>query len=1737
MTPSAEAKQQPTGKGSAYRRVMMAKTAPAKTPIKNGDQKSDPNKKIPKTNGEKNREKLRINVTKAVDKLEADVSSLQGDAGFAVDPTLMPQVEQQTHDARTKLTGAAKFKELKEVRTLAAEISDKVKVLRGTVILANQDPAAVEYARAIAAWKSKWDAASKTLDDLKALPTCDTAECEGILKKIGDEVQKQDAAASYQLGVTALERDFPPAAERARKDAEQTRLAREQTRVKVDEVETTLQKVELLADYCDPQEARDAVGKARKEFNAAKNAQQFKTVAVLANEAAAKVQAALLDAKPCLNAERDYEQAEQTATASLTTMRSLPCADTFGPIKAAITKAETVMADAKLVVSGPKEKAKFTSAKEILGGVETHLATAQTAAQEPDSGNALQQLKKDAAKKLGKEEASPKVLAVLEAMQTAETGLKELKESLKDIQSDEFKFNQKLVVIEKKVNDARDNLSNAKDVAESQKAAEPLKDALKEIKEVKDSEGYVLVKQVRDEEAHAKSRLEKMQALPGAGTFGPLVEKIKETRAHIDMNRASKAANKDQLKQFVQNLLAVEKMKVDAKELSAKGEELLKKLAKADAAVTDLERHAFLNVAELRADYKKVHDEFQNADKLADSKNALTGLDTLDHKMKRMRESKEAELKQRGKFDEARLAAREHLAEVEQLRGADTDDQLKQIVADMRQNLSLADKDASVATTVAELEAAAKKVESFEKDKKEAQKRVPEVKQELENDLKAQPSYAKQLIKARKAAATATGLPGADSQVTSLNALIQMAENLIKSDGKMTRGYAAAVKLLEEPTKGYAALLKLAQSAPSQFKPDARVVPAVAEANTKIAELEKLASTERIAEFRAQLAAVQQLSTKDADAALMAIGDLDKTTENEKARLTHVAAQVRANLTLAEDLHQQIKDFAPKIVIASLDNTLKRLKTTEIPGRHWDAALEALSPRIKEAEAWSGMRSSFDEWTLKAKDWEATLQRVNVIADSCPPLLQKAARIKLNLTVLKLEVKATGEYRQGVKSFDDLKIQVDKLEQEARTQVPHGVDLKALAEARKKSQENVTAVNSKVMFAIWQFERVPEVVAVKNKDKIKINVDHQKVLANWQAFIGSGTTTDVNGIRAEETKTVNDLEALLATLKKMETDAAAKAEQLDPAIAADADAAVQDRAGNVDRLLAQLVHHQVDVGADQQKFADLRKVSLPDQKELEKLERDLAGKVQQAQAAQNQRIDETKKLKAEAEKKVQAKIKKRGAFRPLYQKMETKLDDLDTLLDSGDPELIRQGIAETEQLRANLLDKARAKRFKEVKTQWKKASALLGKEVLKKMRKQTYNNLKAELNATIAKAMESEPDEGLKELEALTKKINEALEEAEKVKQQYEEFKKERKAIKKLYKKLVETTRAGVGETVKETTVEQFTDANAGRVEALYAKLQVQLGEADELATTEGKDSMPAARQKLQAIRGQLEAIRDDADPRGKLQEANGKAKQEQRLSKDMAEQFNAELASCEKAIVEAEKRVKERKEDPAPIDMLRQGAEGAALIVEPYTNAVSGWPHKKLQGQAADPPEKVAQAFSVARKQLADLTRAANQLAKDSTSTEVDDSKELIAIQLEVEDRAKKLRKAVADLIDEVKKAADAWPTPLPADAPKDALNNQEAADTYQKLTAYFSDINKRFSLQPIRRPLEILTDSTTDQSARKGAREKAIRHIHYMVQDLLRDEVLKELRKNPYRALAAETSLLRASLKSLELAVLVGI
>jgi len=427
--------------------------------------------------------------------------------------------------------------------------------------------------------------------------------------------------------------------------------------------------------------------------------------------------------------------------------------------------------------------------------------------------------------------------------------------------------------------------------------------------------------------------------------------------------------------------------------------------------------------------------------------------------------------------------------------------------------------------------------------------------------------------------------------------------------------------------------------------------------------------------------------------------------------------------------------------------------------------------------------------------------------------------------------------------------------------------------------------------------------------------------------------------------------------------------------------------------------------------------------------------------------------------------------------------------------------------------------------------------VLKEMNKEAYTRLKAELNDTIAKAMEAEPSESLKAIEVLQQKILDETEEATKRERKYEEFKKERKALEKLYKKLTASTQSGAGEKVKETVAGVFTDNDAGRVEALYAQLQTRLNEADALAKTGGADAPTQAFKKLQDIRGELEAIRDDADPRGKLQEANGKAKQEQRLAKDMAEQFNAAMASFEKVVLAAKKAVEERKEDTQQIEQLRQAAEGAARIVEPYTNAVSGWPHKQLQGQAADAPEKVAQAFNLARKQLADLTRAANQLAKGAASNEVADPAELVALQVEFKERSKKLLHGVEDLLKEIKTAADTWPSPLPTDAPKDALSNQEAADTSGKLAAYFTDLKKRFSLKPIHRPLEILTDSTTDQSARKGAREKALRHIRLMVQDLLRDEVLKEVRKNPYRPLATEMSLFRTTLKSLELAVQVGI
>ena len=655
------------------------------------------------------------------------------------------------------------------------------------------------------------------------------------------------------------------------------------------------------------------------------------------------------------------------------------------------------------------------------------------------------------------------------------------------------------------------------------------------------------------------------------------------------------------------------------------------------------------------------------------------------------------------------------------------------------------------------------------------------------------------------------------------------------------------------------------------------------------------------------------------------------------------------------------------------------------------------------------------------------------------------------------------------------------------------------------------------------FAQLPQLVGARNKEKIPVYAKKEQIDGAWDKFlsnVGDDGAVSPDAIRKAADQAVKDYNDLKERLKRACKDQLALLLELKDSVKDIEQVDDRERRERLEGKLTELERYGADATAWRGRVQEAFEKDPVDAKEVKKLEEDLNGRLKQLNEEMQKGVEDGRK-KADQIREQFSKVPfSKRKFAEYFRKLTDKVDDIDALLQSGDVDLVRKGMEDLkamEETAKKNQDDSWGKRFKPVRSKWSKMGKTLGEDnLVRKRLKETYNRRKKELDAAIAKAMETEPEQALKDLEPLKIKIDEARKEAERVDARYKEFKAAYEAATELHKKLTKETRTWITE----------------KCEAYTKLFETRMAAAKRLAKAEG--SLEQGFAELEKIRKELEEIRSKPNPREELQKRNGQAAQDQRMVRDLARQFEAEKTGFGKLCDRVEEEMKTAKKDEdnkgaviqiRQLTRLRRAADGAAKSVEPYT--------KTFSKQDADPPDEVLNAFTQARKQLAELTEAARRLIDEPASTEVADPDDLAAIEKEFRGRCRKLATGVEELIGKVKSAsgqAGTWP------AVDKAPTENEVQDVTSKLDKYFIDVAERFTAKRLAAPLKVLKEST-DKNARKSAREKALREVHHMVQDLLRDDVLKELRSNPYRKLTAETSLLRASLKSLELAVLVGV
>jgi hypothetical protein len=509
-------------------------------------------------------------------------------------------------------------------------------------------------------------------------------------------------------------------------------------------------------------------------------------------------------------------------------------------------------------------------------------------------------------------------------------------------------------------------------------------------------------------------------------------------------------------------------------------------------------------------------------------------------------------------------------------------------------------------------------------------------------------------------------------------------------------------------------------------------------------------------------------------------------------------------------------------------------------------------------------------------------------------------------------------------------------------------------------------------------------------------------------------------------------------------------------------------------------------------------------------------------------------------------------FRGLFEDLSKRLDDALRMLATDDVSLVKAAEKEITSIRLMLAD-AQGKGGKGAVTlsrlekRLSELSHLLGDGYhVQRRLPLTYARLKPQLDNAWQTAKKVGPEEGMRLLEALQEPITRARKEAKQLTLDYEAFKLRREAVEELHDEL-----------------KGHTDTKLGnRTTAYNERLKARLEEAHGLARQEGR--LGDAFKALQVIENELKLWlsqpKDQA--RAGLLEAEAEAENDQRELRDLARAWNARQEYWEKEGLPAvEKAMKKREEDLQEYESLKAAMLNIGKTLAPYLDVVSAVPHKRGLSNGAPDMPTARTAFSQASLRLAQLEKVAQRLTEGNQSTNVSLSEDFEALAKEWKERTEKVATDLAAVTLELRQ--------LPGMAvvtedgkPKTEGQNDEQQEPPKKDTtpmlskAAFESLNvslkaveqglrtmsTRFPAESFAKAFSTLQADNSAATERRKAREEALRTVHVLKADLVDNPLLRGLFEGAQQGLIAHDprpslGLLRATLKKIELAALVGV
>jgi hypothetical protein len=1073
-------------------------------------------------------------------------------------------------------------------------------------------------------------------------------------------------------------------------------------------------------------------------------------------------------------------------------------------------------------------------------------------------------------------------------------------------------------------------------------------------------------------------------------------------------------------------------------------------------------------------------------------------------------------------FKREHKAAADQLWSLKKLRGADTDATLKQQIADIADTLKTANDLAQAATDAMGIEKARAMLTGIEAKAQKAKETAKGLEAGFAKDLESMPKYLAALEAARKERDTIAGLPGASDQLALMEELLAKAQKQVSKEGNLGRGYEAGLKELNN----HGDILAQARAESQQYlkkEIPREVKDAWAKAQASLDDHGKIAPEFQTTLYKQQLADALASGRQDKDKALKEIRNITAMVDGEVQAQTKLRVTVQGDLkAVAKTLEKLDKDGVPEAHLAVVQD--KKKQAEALMGddeREYQRAAEL----VEECEAICKSVSKLYE--AGGKDWASKAKKLEEIKAKCAqwkrwtPLTASAQSLLEAAAGLEAQVAESHDYASASEQLTNLEKRAADLDARAKESgMPKDTkDVKRFEDDCKKAKDEVDKVYAEVDASLAKLAEKLE--GVKNPRNTDYHARLGKCYDAWIGFAGMPTGETVRLLDKQKKTTIDELRELQNEVKALLKKPDELQKVSEAAKASEEKQADLERPQRIQTLLADLKKYKVDASAEQ---AEANKISSeqldPGWGRVRKLEDDLTAKLSAAKQKQEEKQRKAGEQLKQTKKALDGFESKDRGFKPYIQQLKAQADDVQALVDSGDPYLYELAVKESNALvtRMEAIDPQRrakdAKTFAEVEKKWTEMSNELGKgDLVKKRLPDTYADLYDKLQTAIGSARESDPETGLKLLDPLTKSIRDARAKAEKEDFTYKAFKDYKKVVEARWKEITKLTNTSV------------TD----RTKSYEAKFNTRLADATTMAHQEGK--INEAIQKLADIKDDLEKIASASNPRQALQEQDVEADREQQLVADMARQFEAALEVYQKTTLpnlrKALKGVKGA--DADQLDSLEKAPKQAARVVEPYLNILSKLPHKSLAANPAPPLDKAKEDFSTAHKMLNDATRSANWLAENPEGTNVKFTGDLERVAQEWIKSTNGYATGVKTLAKAINEAGQ----------PEADANLKQKSE--QVATLLLGEAPKFFGSQAFAKPLGVLLkkDGANDAQTRNAnlaAREKALRTVRKYKRQLLTDPLLVKInaRENPFEPLTRNAGMVRATLKRLELELL---